>query len=349
MKKKILKQKKYIIIFLMIVIFLLCFIPNKTHNAKYQLNVEGPYGDIQAYHPKVINFSKQWNGYKYWMSYTPYPNGDDSKENPCIAVSNDLINWEIPSANINPLDIPEKTIKGKIYNSDAHLVYNNDLDQLECYWRYTENDSSYLYRRITKDGKNWEKKELVVEAKEKNIEDYISPAIIYEKGIYKMWYVPKSGYITYCESENGLKWKNKREIKLEYASKLETWHLDVVKTNKGYEMLVVAFTNRNNRNDMSLYYSYSTDGFNWSKAETILKPNTKSNNNWDNKGIYRSTFIYEDGLYYVFYSGTDRKYNHGIGMVFGRDLHDLQNNPINYNKENALEKFKEIVKKEKNK
>ena len=348
MKEKIRNNKKSIIIFLMIVIFLLCFIPNKTNNAKHQLNIMGPYGDLQSYHPKVINFDKPWNGYKYWMSYTSYPKGDDSKENPCIAVSNDLINWKEPGENINPLDVPEQTVKAKIYNSDAHLVYNSDLDQLECYWRFTKNNSSYLYRRTTKDGKTWKEKELVVEAKEKDTEDYISPAILYENGIYKMWYVPKSGHITYCESENGLKWKNKKEIKLEYDTKLETWHLDVIKTNKGYEMLVVAFSARKYRNDMSLYYSSSTDGFTWNKAETVLEPNIKSYNGWDNKGIYRSTFMYENGIYYVFYGGTDRNYNHGIGLVIGKDIHSLQENPIDYNKPDAIVKFREMIEKEKN-
>ena len=68
------------------------------------------------------------------MAYTPYPQGDDAKENPPIAVSNDLINW---TTLIN-LDTPSETIPQERYNSDAHIVYNNELDRLECYWRYVD-------------------------------------------------------------------------------------------------------------------------------------------------------------------------------------------------------------------
>ena len=48
------------------------------NNSKYQLNIISEYGDNEAYHPKVLSFENDWNGYKYWMSYTPYPQGDDS-------------------------------------------------------------------------------------------------------------------------------------------------------------------------------------------------------------------------------------------------------------------------------
>ena len=40
----------------------------------------------QGYHPKVLSFNKLWNGYKYWIAYTPYPHGDETKENPFINI-----------------------------------------------------------------------------------------------------------------------------------------------------------------------------------------------------------------------------------------------------------------------
>lgn len=342
-------NKKLIIALLVILIFLMCFIPIKSNNSKYKLNIIGPYGDNEAYHPKVINFPNKWNGYKYWMSYTPYPKGEDSKENPCIAVSNDLVNWITPNELINPLYTPEKTEKGKIYNSDSHLVYNSDNNQLECYWRYVNDieDKIIIYRIVSKDGINWSEKEVSYEGKNGK-SDCISPAIIYENGIYKMWFVEEIGIIKYAESKNGLEWNNSQYITLNYPTNLKTWHLDVIKTKKGYEMLVVAFVNWNKRNDMSLYYTSSTDGINWGTATEIIKP-AKKTQNWDNKGIYRASFIYEDGIYYVFYGGTDKNYHHGTGLVFGRDITKLKSTNINYSKPNAGIKFRKLVEKEKNK
>lgn len=338
--------RSHFIFIVFIGIFLLCLIPPKNYNSKYPLNIVGPYGDIESYHPKVLNFDKPWNGYKYWMSYTPYPQGDDYKENPCIAVSNDLIHWDLPDDfSSNPLDEPEGRKNGKVYNSDAHIVYNTDLDRLECYWRFVNDQEVIIYRRYTTDGKAWTPKEVAYYCKDREIADCISPAILYDNGTYKMWYVEHSGIVKYAESADGLQWEPVSYVNLNYEESLLTWHLDVIKTQKGYEMVVVAFTEWGRRNDMNLYYSSSEDGINWEIAKTILKPQVKSYN-WDNRGIYRSSFIYEDGIYYVFYGGTNKESHHGIGLVWGRDIFHLTRHKINYSGENALEKFNEMIDKE---
>ena len=113
MKNFIKRNKIKITIFIMILILALCCIPPIDYNSKNKLEIETPYGDNEAYHPKVLNFKEPWNGYKYWMSYTPYPTGDDSKENPCIAVSNDLVNWKSPTEKNEPLDVPYKNVDKK--------------------------------------------------------------------------------------------------------------------------------------------------------------------------------------------------------------------------------------------
>lgn len=351
MKYKITKTK--ILITLMILSLAACIIITpKNYNSKYKLSVIGPYGDNQSYHPKVLSFNKKWNGYKYWMSYTPYPKGDDLKENPCITVSNDLIHWSTPNGLINPLDDPKDKEKATVYNSDAHLVYNNDNDELEIYWRYTNNKNEKMYskvfRRTSKDGINWSDKELVYTAEDRNVADIISPAIIYENGIYKMWYVVTSGVVHYTESRDGLKWFNEKDIDIKYDKDLKTWHLDVIKTKNGYEMLVVAFTKWEKRNEMSLYYSNSKDGIIWNTAKKIMDPAVKEKV-WDNKGIYRTTFIYEDGIYYVIYGGTSRKDNHGLGLIFGKNIFDLKPNNIDWTKENSVEIFKKMIEKERSK
>ena len=107
------------------------------HNAPYKLDIRSSYGDDEALHPKVLNFKEKWNGYKYWMVFSPYPNTDDAKENPHIKVSNDLVNWTEPEGLKNPIvGKPYNHTPGLIYNSDPHLVYNYDTDTLECYYRY---------------------------------------------------------------------------------------------------------------------------------------------------------------------------------------------------------------------
>lgn len=346
MKNFIKKNKIKITIFIMILILALCCIPPIDYNSKNKLEIETPYGDNEAYHPKVLNFKEPWNGYKYWMSYTPYPTGDDSKENPCIAVSNDLVNWKSPTEKNEPLDVPYKNVDKKIYNSDSHIVYNEDLDRLECYWRMVddEKNQALIYRRYTTDGINWSKKEISVMSDDRTKLDYVSPAILYDNGIYRMWFENKNNTFCYCESKDALKWSEPKELKLNYGKeKVHLWHLDIIKNNGKYEMISVAYTSWKHRNEMCLYYSSSTDGFNWSENKKILSP-TSGTKHWDNKGIYRSTFIYENGKYCVFYGGTSMDYHHGVGLVYGEDILNLKPNSTNYNNEKQNKKLVEELK-----
>ena len=212
------KKKKILIAAVLIVIFALCFIPNQNYNSMYKLNIVSSYGDDEAYHPKVLAFDEQWNGYKYWMSYTPYPQGDDAKENPEIVASNDLLTWEVPNGLKNPLDEPEDTQAQKRYNSDSHIVYNTDLNRMECYWRYVDDieDKVIIYRRTTKDGIKWTPKEITANSTSRKKKDYISPAIIYQNGIYKMWYVDQGNIVRLAISNDGIVWNDVSDINLVY-------------------------------------------------------------------------------------------------------------------------------------
>ena len=133
------------------------------------------------------------------------------------------------------------------------------------------------------------------------------------------------------ESVDGKVWNNKRQLNITYDKpNMNNWHLDVIKTNKGYEMLLSSFKNGQNRNDMDLYYTKSRDNVNWDTSITILK-HSNDPLAWDNRGIYRSSFLIKDGLYYVFYSATSTKGTKGIGITYGKEktnLKGIENNEM---------------------
>lgn len=295
----------------------------QNHNAAYKFELDCQDGSNQAYHPKILNFKEKWNGYKYWMTYSPYPDGNDKYENPHIMASNDLINWEVPKGLKNPIEnTPKNYIHENIYNSDPHILYNDDTDTMELYFRYVndEKDQMILYKKTSKDGINWTKKEVVFDVT-RSKKDYISPALIYDNGVYKMWFVDKDRSFKYIESKDGKKWSDEKTIKLNYPiARLTTWHIDVIKTEKGYELLTVAYKNWKDRNSMNLYYFNSKDNENYSDGIIILRPSLIS---WDNRGIYRSSFIYEDGKYFVFYSALSTQFERGIGLSYGEHIENL--------------------------
>lgn len=296
----------------------------KDKNALKKLNIIDSYGDNEAYHPKVIYFKDSFNGYKYWMVYSPYPKGDDEKENPHIAVSNDMINWKEPKGFTNPLEgTPEEYIKNKVYNSDPHILYNDDTSQLEVWWRYVDNRdySVIIYRKVSNDGINWSDKEIVIKENRKS-QDYLSPSIIYENGTYKLWYVSGRRKFEYIESKDLKEWTNPIKMNLNYSNKeLSSWHLDVIHSDRGYEMVISASI-KDERNRMNLYYSYSKDNNNWTDPKVILTPSIATNN-WDNKGIYRSSILKIDKEYYVFYSGISINDERGIGLIKGKNITEL--------------------------
>ncbi len=107
----------------------------KKLQSKYNL-VEIPTydGSYQLTHPKVLYFSNGWNGYKYWMSMTPYPYERDMYENPSIVVSNDGKKWGIPAGLKNPVSgIPSDVAYGGHY-SDPQLVLCSNT--MELWYRY---------------------------------------------------------------------------------------------------------------------------------------------------------------------------------------------------------------------
>ncbi len=303
-------------------------------NSKYKLNLKSVYGDTEAYHPDILFFENGWNGYKYWLVFTPYPRNDSSKENPHIKVSNDMKNWIVPKGTPNPLDVAKGDGLGKtLFNSDAELVYNNKLDRIECFWRRWEKDGETLYMKYTNDGHNWSNATKVYYASRitSNPNKLLSPTIVFEDGKYKMWYANNyTNWEIIYEEYNSLPFENptgRRVFHMKTATgNLYPWHLDVIKNENKYEMLFIAvpkLQKLRNETVMSLYYSSSYDNITWTDSVKVLGP-SKDPEAWDCRGIYRSSMFYHNGKYYIFYSGSNHSSVKGTSIIYGEKLNKLK-------------------------
>lgn len=329
--KKCLNSSILKIFIIWIVIIVGIFINNnldqyQNHENKFnseKLNFITDAGDNQAYHPKIISFEKEWNGYKFWTAFTPYKNANENIENPCINASNNLIDWEVPNGLKNPIDKPEKMDKYH-YNSDTHLLYNPIQDKLELFWRYVDDEKNrvIIYKISSSDGINWSEKEIFLESNNRKKRDYVSPAIILEDNKYQIWYVDKKA-IYYIEKYNDNITEPKL-INLSYKENLYTWHIDVINNpcKGGYELISVAYEDVNCRKEMDLWYSWSEDNKKWSVPIKILSP-TKDERLWDSEGIYRSSLIFIDQKYYLLYSAHDKYMNVGVGLMCGKNIEEL--------------------------
>lgn len=324
--KNIKKYTILVVIFLIIVISGL-FIRNLKNNTKSEdisvgsvsLHIETYLaGKNQPTHPNVIKFNKKWNGYKYWMGYTPYPNADGEEENPSITVSNDLYKWETPKGLANPIANNEET--GCEELKDSQLIYREDLDRLEMWYlgRVSSNlggdgKTLLLFRKVSNDGINWSKYKVMREFK------YVSPAIIWDGEKYKCWGIGFEGQGTegifdYMESKDGVNWTKPVHCKIANKSdNLNMWHGNVTYNNEyGYYELV--YTNLSNQN---IYYAKSKDGYNFSNNKSILNNDSK----WGS--FYRPTLLYDNGKYYIFYGVVDKDNRWFISMSTGEKLNNL--------------------------
>jgi hypothetical protein len=152
-------NKKIILVFLITVGLA---IPQKIFSQEYFLNdsirikVDNPYFQIDTlvgnWHPSVVYFPDGWgmNKYKYWMAWTPNKVFETQYENPCIAYSNDGVNWDTTGLSNPIVDCPNDSAGN--YNADTELFYNQWTNLLYCAWKAS--DGRTLVKQST-DGINW--------------------------------------------------------------------------------------------------------------------------------------------------------------------------------------------------
>lgn len=283
-------------------------------------------GSNQTTHPSVLYFPNKWNKWKFWMVHTPYPFSKDFHENPSIAVSNNGINWTTPNGLENPLDrCGKKENQNRYHFSDGALLYREDLKQIECWYRYSKNGVlEEIWRRTSKDGKVWTKKELMISTNGNPTNMLMSPALLYEEGKYKMWSVTSDPYrVEYREALDGKNWTKPTIIKIPLPKNIEPWHVEVKKIDNGYEMLLNVFNTKNkDPHKKFIMSSSSQDGTNWEEFKNSILPSGKVDK-WNGKMIYRSSFIKIDKLYIVYYSAMASDYSWGVGIAMGDRLDNL--------------------------
>lgn len=292
-------------------------------------------------HPDVIDFAKtskeggKWGGYRYWMVLTPNQDGYSQYENPCLAASNDGVNWVVPNGIENPLSGVKHEPAGT-HNCDTDLVYNPDSDELWVYYVWEQDSpagtpSNLRLIRVkekndgfeitsTTDGKPYER---LINSQYRY--DMQSPAVVRRNAnTWLMWsnnsdsdnsgngWQSQVAFVELYTSTDGKNWTNKQSLAdtlvLKGADGIASyipWHLDVqwVESQNKYWGLFCAYPKGGNTNRTYLLFGTSEDGKTWTTyPKPLLAPR---DNKWDNNFIYRSTFIYDDasGTLHVWYSG----------------------------------------------
>lgn len=228
-------------------------------------------------HPSVIDFGSQWNGYRYWMAFTPYPDNGSSDlyEQPCVVASNDATNWIAPAPNpIVPA--PEGVQTSVLYNSDTHIVFVSGT--LYMIWRLFDskfqNRAEILKFVSTTDGINWSaQQEMNLSAFGGTASKLLSPAVEYDDGLYKCWTVrvtvtPSVVELRTASSLSGT-WSAPTICSLTIPDATrEVWHIDVKKVSGGWVMLIC--DRLRGGTNFRLWLASSPDGINWTVGDSAF-------------------------------------------------------------------------------
>lgn len=215
-------------------------------------------------HPSVVDFGTAWNGYRYWMAYTPYPGA--GREDPSIVASSDKETWEVPAGLASPRLVTRDQIiaAGYTYGSDTHLLYTDG--QLWLYYRaYTEvaepsSGTEGIFRMESSDGVTWSTPTEIISSE--LLKATLSPTVVEEgDGSYTMWTVNAQSSPSTVErrtSTDGLSWSTSTTCTIPLRE--NPWHVDVVLRGGSYHMLS---SNLVGGAATKLAYLTSADGVTW--------------------------------------------------------------------------------------
>ena len=257
-------------------------------------------GDASVGHPSVVFVPEGWNGYRYWMAFTPFPDG--SRENPSIVVSQDGIRWQVPDGAINPVVSADEIRRaGYRCNSDPELVLTAD-GQMLLYYRPFSRRNEAIFCKRSRDGVEWSSARMVLCSRAVRYPAaLLSPAVeVGTDGVLVMWTVNGltlgRRVVERRTSPDGLRWSPPERCAIPRG--VNPWHIDVAPAGGRYHMLVSDRTR--------LFYWTSEDGRTWTGSRT--RAVARSGTAHDARGHYRSTFVAAQAAsqrWDVWITGTD--------------------------------------------
>jgi N-acetylneuraminic acid mutarotase len=282
------------------------------------------YGAEEVVHPDVIYFPGGYDGYEYWMAYTPYP--PTSLENPCIVRSHDGIRWT--DAGITNPVIPkgDPGAWNDQENPDPDFIYVSDLNKWFMIWDGGDvaTDSRKLALAYSSDGITWTQYDgvsingntnpVILSGDDNNGQAWerdgfghsqtCTPSLFYEDGTFYLYYAEEAsgnnrgqiGLATFT-------WNNTTDdvVNLQRNSgnpiitlpedaifKYGAGHLDVSKltsTNTYQMYLVRELLGAGVNYELSLLTSSSLTG-GWASQGKVIERGASGE--WDDNHIYRS-------------------------------------------------------------
>lgn len=264
----------------------------------------------ETVHPSVLYFPDGWNGYKYWMGFTPYPAGNDAHEDPCIVASHDGDTWVVPPGHTNPLDDAPGTPR---FNSDTELVYADG--KMWLFWRYLDQNagatSLTIYVRTSTDGKTWTAKQIVFQSNAMTNANYLSPTLTFDGTRWTMWMVnwtaSPSTLVRFTSTGKSPllgQWSSGTNCTLAVPTGRSIWHIQIRQIGSALYGILNDCESGASGNNGDLYLIRSINGgTTWERSP---KPIIQRLQTGEHTSLYRATLLpgFQDGQFgfHVWYS-----------------------------------------------
>lgn len=248
-------------------------------------------GSGQVTEPTLEFFPNGWNGYKYWLLVSPYPDFNQNLENPSILVSQDGVDWSIPAGLSNPLALPANS---NDHLDDGTLFFDPSSGQLWLYY-LEQGIAEILKRRVSSDGIHWSDARDLFRSASYQL---VSPTIQFVNGRYFMWSVNagSSGCsatkttVEYRTSSDGITWSDAQPTDLLQPIN-KVWHINVRWIPEKGEFWAMYSGFPGNCGSDNLFFATSADGVHWNAFLGPLL--SRHHGHWDGDTVYRATGFYD--------------------------------------------------------
>lgn len=283
----------------------ICTVP--TANATYKNS---------CLHPSIIEISGGFNGHNFWMAQTPYPDNDDTYENPFIYYGNAEIDGSPPLTWVEAATNPIVGIPASGYRSDTNIFY--DGTKLWCIWRdvgtpdVPGGSDAAIFAASSTDGSTWNiaGKETLMLNSSGAVDRTLSPKVIkVGSKIYLLSFqIDTTSGITFYGvtryegtqlESNDLSYEN-----IDFVTKkvnIKPWHFDVFDYDGIYYMIYQTGTNPYlNLSGNGIYLGVSTDLVNWR-----LYPQPLLHSYILQLSLYKPTALVVSDVLYVYYTDSN--------------------------------------------
>lgn len=284
-------------------------------NARAPLRIIALENCWEHAHPDVIFVPQRFAGYPYWMAFTPYPLMNDHYENPTIRASNDGLNWERVAGTPDPLVPPPEA--REMHHADPELIYNSGCLHLVYATIHRKTDDVTFNSMSCKSDLHWSKPEVI----HKDI-GAVSPTFQIDGDVLHEWFIRMNedssrSELVHRHGSDLASLGDECKCHVDIPGYV-AWHVDVLKVEDGYEALITAFPDGSDQTGRTrLFHLKSKDEFTFmlTSKNPIIKPSLFG---WDNRMIYRSSFLKKsDGSYKIWYSAASWGSHFGIGLLEG--------------------------------